>query len=174
MNPFELFQQLKPQIERDDAIIRNLRSYAFDENHHLEYAEGGESNVHYRVGRIGELWLVTREFFKSIGNPEEQIQACDTYIDGLLSNHRFGREVPRIVGGVRAVGAIKKGQKELDRYILLLEDLSAGGTAIDFVPGTRGSWFGKLGGRLIYYDFPESVTFHIKYMTEGNMIRIER
>ena len=178
MSPFELYQQMKPQIYRDEAVMANLKTYAFNQNTNLAHLGSGTTNTHYRVGRVGEIWLATREYFHIIGDPEYQKDCCETYIRRLLSNRMQGRDVPRIVGGVRAVAAhIRNETDTIDRYFLLVEDLTAGGSA-DFSPGTKGSWFGKVKGRgLVFYDFPEyteSSPDFFKYMTEEDMIKLER
>ena len=48
----------------------------------------------------------------------------------------------------------KDPDEDSDRYFLLTEDFTNGGTA-DFRPGALGESTGRLEGKLIYYDFEE-------------------
>lgn len=184
MNPFERYQEMKPQIERDEAIMRNLKMYAFNENSSLVHLGRypDTTNTHYRIGKVGDLWLATREILQFA--PELQKECCETYIDMLLHQDRLlpydgsGGRVSRIVGGVKAIAANRRGATDtIDRYFLLVEDLTAGGTA-DFLPGIKKDvWFGTVNGKIVFYDFPEYTKSNpepFKYMTEENMIKLER
>ena len=63
MNPFKYFQQMRPQIERDEAIMGNFGLYAFSNVKSLVHLGIGKSHTHYRIGKIGDLWIATRELF---------------------------------------------------------------------------------------------------------------
>ena len=165
MNPFEYFQQMKPQIERDDIIMRNLRSYAFHHGLSLSKLGEGSANRHFRIGKLRDLWLSTREHYISRPFPEVQRQFCETYIDTLVLAHESGKRVPKIIGGVKA-NSTKSGK---ENYFLLLEDLTAGEHG-NFIPADIGSASGTIDGVEIFYDFQDILTDLFRYMVGGNMI----
>ena len=72
MNPFEYFQVLKPQMLRDEALMDSLRAYAFtDRLRVLETGKvtplgAGRNNIHFRIGKVGDVWLATREYLEAI------------------------------------------------------------------------------------------------------------
>lgn len=165
MNPFEYFQQLKPQIESDETIIRNLRLYAFGDRKVLYHLGTGTTNTHYRIGKIGDLWLATREFIWGRHDPEMQKIACESYINSIISSHETGIRVPIICGGIKAESINPK----TERYFLMLEDLTAGGTK-EFI--AKRGLAGLVDGKEVYHDFPEDMLKEepFEYMIDDKMI----
>ena len=168
MNPFEYFQQMRSQIESDEIVMRNLREYAFGNAISLPYLKKGTTNTHYRIGRVGSMWLATREAMHFKGQPELQIQLCESYLEALVATQNEGKRVPAIAGGVKSVN---KGGKE--RFFLLLEDLTQGGSAI-FAPGSEGEVSGFVNGEQVFYDFHETQneTDLFIYMAEDKLIQL--
>jgi len=170
MNPFERFESLRPDIEEDEVTMRNLRTYAFTDRVRLigegllECAGTGVCNTHFRIGRIGDLWLTTREYFYCYQDqpPDEPREVAEMYIRHLIKAHEEGRRVPILCGGV-----ISRNRRGRERCFLVLEDLTAGGTS-DFRPGQRGDVAGTIDGREVYHDFEDQFMEHgdkYRYMT---------
>ena len=149
--------------------MRNLRLYAFSFTQGLEFLGAGGTNWHYRIGKIGDVWLATREAWQAIGATEIQREVCEIYIDDLVSESEDGKLVPKIVGAVKAISGDKESSTYFERYFLLTENLTAGGTA-DFKPGGRASRSGTVYGRVVYYDFPEGSTKSFQYTTDDKVI----
>lgn len=153
MNPLESFQELKPIIERDTKFMETLRYYAFTERLRLDVSRviplgAGRSNIHFRMGKVGDMWLASREYINECAVfPEDILAHNETYIDEVVRAHEQGLRVPIVCGGVIAKEA---GHS---RYFLLLEDLTQGGGA-DFQPAPRsGGVSGKVNGVEVFHDF---------------------
>lgn len=172
MNPFEYFQQMIPQIERDEAIMKNLRLYAFHERQSLTHLGSGIHNTHYRIGKIGDLWFATREYLELLPVSDFQyIQRmfAEAYINQLVQAHAKGKRVPIICGGVKA----ESTNLGIEKYFLLLEDLTAGGNA-KFIPAPPKWFAGTIDGVVVIHDFDEEYVdpMSIKYMVDDKMILI--
>ena len=152
MDPFEYFQKLKPEIVKDKSFMDSLRTYAFTDRRRLIGNDkvtplgGGRHNIHFRIGKVGNVWLATREYLEAIEFVDD-LQHGENYIDAVVRAYEEGKRVPIICGGVRA----ENGHG--GRYFLLLEDLTHGGTA-DFQPAPKsGGISGILNGEEVFYDF---------------------
>ncbi|KKP36799.1 MAG: hypothetical protein UR27_C0013G0018 [Candidatus Peregrinibacteria bacterium GW2011_GWA2_33_10] len=71
MDPFEYFQELKPEIKRDEAFMDSLRTYAFTDrlrlfgNDKVTPLGAGRHNIHFRIGKVGDVWLATKEYLEA-------------------------------------------------------------------------------------------------------------
>lgn len=176
MNPNEYFQALKPSIIGDEAFMDSLRKYAFTDL--IRYIEGGKyihlgggvNNNHFRIGKMGDVWLATREYTGINLDVEDRMQHPENYITQAVRYSDRGKRVPIICGGVKAEN--DRG----GRYFLLLEDLTDGGTA-DFQPAPKnGGVSGKLNGVEVFHDFDTDTPFHppTLYLNEKNILVLRR
>jgi len=175
MNPFEHFQELRPQIVKDGAFLDSLRTYAFTDrlrlvgNNKVTPLGSGRYNIHFRIGKIGALWLATREYLQALGVTDHK-QHCENYIEAAIKAHETGKRVPIICGGVKAENEYG------GRYFLLLEDLTQGGTA-DFRPASRsGEVSGTLNGEEVFHDFDTERPFHppTRYLAEDKLLILNK
>jgi hypothetical protein len=175
MNPFEYFQELKPEIMKDESFMDILRTYAFTDrlrligNNKVTSLGAGRHNIHFRIGKVGDIWLATREYLEAIELADD-LQHCENYIDAVVRAYEEGKRVPFVCGGVRA----ENGHG--GRYFLLLEDLTQGGTA-DFQPAPKsGGISGILDGEEVFHDFDTDTPFHppTKYLAEEKLLVLER
>ncbi|MBI1935694.1 hypothetical protein HYS31_04600 [Candidatus Woesearchaeota archaeon] len=182
MDPFEYFLDFKPKIELDESFMRNLRVYAFTDPtllrgyKEISFLDKGTNHYHYRIGKVGNLWLATRQ--ADDWYPDFQRADCESYIDDLVSMHnklvleqQEGKRVPVICGCVKA-----ERQDGLEQYFLLVEDLTAGGTS-SFFPGRRRDRSGMVDGVEVYYDFDVRPNFDsesYKYAVDGKMIVLRK
>ncbi len=174
MNAFERFQELKPQICENAAFMENLQLYAFHDmedlleqgkDSTLPYLGAGTNNTHYRIGRIGDLWFASREFIQG-QDERDSINEYESYIGQVISYHEQGHRVPVVCGPVLA----RIGNRA--RYFLLLEDLTAGGTA-NFQPARRsGGISGFIDGVEVFHDFDDDSTEYLpkKYLADHNLL----
>lgn len=154
MDPFAYFQHLKPAIEAETQTMQNLRTYGFGDPYHIQHLKTldflgkGRNNMHFRIVKVGDVWLATREDLSDF-YWESDRSVCECYIRQAVQAHKQGHKVPRLCGSVIAHFSRERG----DRYFLLLEDLTRGGTS-DFVPAPRsGGVAGTLSGEPIHHDF---------------------
>jgi hypothetical protein len=175
MNPFEYFQELKPEMVRDESFMDSLRTYAFTNrlrlfgNDKVTPLGAGRHNIHFRIGRVRDVWLATREYLEAIDTDDHLLHG-ENYIDAVVRAHQEGKRVPIVCGGVKA----ENGRN--GRYFLLLEDLTQGGTA-DFEPAPRsGGISGFLNGEEVFHDFDTETTYYPprKYMAEEKLLVLER
>ncbi|MBS3122477.1 hypothetical protein J4434_06365 [Candidatus Woesearchaeota archaeon] len=175
MNPFEYFQKLKPLMMKDEVFMDSLRTYAFTErarligNDKVKLLGAGTYNIHYRIGKVGNVWLATREYLSPI-DLADQLQHCENYIDAVVRAYEEEKRVPIVCGGIRAE------YKCVRRYFLLLEDLTQGGTA-NFQPAPKsGGISGLLNSENVFYDFDTEVPFHppTKYLAEKKLLILNR
>jgi len=173
--PFEHFQRLKPQILKDEIFMDSLRTYAFTDrlklfgNNKVVPLGAGRNNIHFRIGKIGNIWLASREYLAGLDR-EDDLQHCENYIDCVVRTYQQGKRVPIVCGGVK----VEVGEDI--RYFLLLEDLTQGGTA-DFQPAPKyGGRSGKLNGVEVFHDFDTEEPFHPpnRYMAEDKLIILRR
>jgi hypothetical protein len=164
MNPFEYFQKLKPEIEADRELMNALKDYAFNETCDLVHLGYGNTNTCFRLGKINDFWLATRENIRLEDYPEVNRGGVESYIETLLYYFQTNRAVPKICGGVHAK------REGIEKYFLLLEDLTDGGNA-RFSPGLNGAKSGFKNGIEVFYDFQEDFEVEeFKYMNEEKMI----
>ena len=175
MNPFEYFRELKQEILKDESFMDILRTYAFTDrlkligDDNVTPLGAGKHNVHFRIGKVGDMWLATREYLGAI-ELADHLQHGENYIDAVVRAYEDGKRVPLICGGVRA----ENGRG--GRYFLLLEDLTQGGTA-DFQPApTSGGIRGILNGKEVFHDFCTDDPFHppTRYLAEETLLVLER
>jgi len=175
MDPFEYFQELKPEMVKNESFMDSLRTYAFTDrlrligNDKVTPLGAGRHNIHFRIGKVGDVWLATREYLESI-ELADHLQHGENYIDAVVRAYEEGKRVPLVCGGVRAENG--RGGK----YFLLLEDLTQGGTA-DFQPAPRsGGISGILNGEEVFHDFDTDGPFHppTKYLAEEKLFVLER
>ena len=175
MNPFEYFLELRKKILQDEEFMNNLRTYAFTEraklieNEKVVFLGAGQDNSHFRIGKIGNIWLASRELNDYQFYCWEEYE---NYITKAVEYHKKEKRVPIVCGGVMK---IYKEMKEDERYFLLLEDLTNGG-ASDFQPAPRdGTINGKLKGEDVYYDFNynDSMMLTKYYLAKENLIILE-
>ncbi len=174
MNPFELFQELKPRILEDKVFMENLRLYAFHDRRDLvrqgregtlPYLGTGTNNTHYRIGNIGDLWLASRAFIQGL-DEKDSIQEYENYIGQAILYYTQGKRVPVVCGPVLA----RSGKHS--KYFLLLEDLTAGGTA-DFRPARRsGEISGFINDVRVYHDFDDDSLEYLprNYLAEDKLL----
>ena len=177
MNPFEYFQELKAEMVKDEAFMDSLRTYAFTDrlrligNDKVTPLGAGRHNIHFRIGKVGDVWLATKEYIGDcIDYPEDDMQHGENYIDSVVRAYEEGKRVPIICGGVRAENGYG------GRYFLLLEDLTQGGTA-DFQPAPKsGGISGILDGEEVFHDFDTDTPFHppTKYLAEEKLLVLDR
>ncbi len=176
MNPFEYFQEMRHQIERDTPFMENLRYYAFTDRLRLDISRvaplgAGRSNIHFRIGKVGDLWLASREHINEYAfDPEDRLAHNENYIDAVVRAHGGEKRVPIICGGVKA-----EGEYGL-RYFLLLEDLTQGGLG-DFQPAPRsGGVVGILNGERVWHDFDTDYPYRpeIRYMRDDKVILLRK
>ena len=174
MDPFEYFQELKPEIKRDEAFMDSLRTYAFTDrlrlfgNDKVTPLGAGRHNIHFRIGKVGDVWLATKEYLEAI-ELADHLQYGENYIDSVVRAYEKGKRVPIVCGGVRA----ENGGG--GRYFLLLEDLTHGGT-YDFQPAPRsGGMSGVLNGEEVFHDFDIDTPYHppTKYLAEDKILVLE-
>ena len=108
MNPNEAFQALKPQILQNEIFINKLRTYAstsdlarYSMTPEARFLGTGRHNTHFRIGRVGDLWLATREYIGTIFDIEDAMQHPENYIDQAVSFSEKNKRVPIVCGGVR-------------------------------------------------------------------------
>ncbi len=175
MNPFEYFQKLKPEMVKDKAFMDSLRTYAFTDrlrlfgNEKVTPLGAGRHNIHFRIGKVGDMWLATREYLGAI-ELADHLQHGENYIDAVVLAYEEGKRVPLVCGGVRA----ENGRG--GRYFLLLEDLTQGGTS-DFQPAPKsGGISGILNGEEVFHDFDTDSPFHppTKYLAEEKLLVLEK
>lgn len=177
MNPFEYFQELKPEMVKNESFMDSLRTYAFTdrlrliENDKVTPLGAGRNNIHFRIGQVRNVWLATREYIGTvIESPEDPLQHCENYIDAVVRAYEEGKRVPIVCGGVRAeYGCV-------ERYFLVLEDLTQGGTA-NFQPAPKsGGISGLLNDKIVFHDFDTESPFHppTKYMAEEKLLVLNR
>jgi len=164
MNPFEYFLDRKLEIEADQGVMKIVRDYAFEDPLRLQLdglltaaGDQGEYNSHFRLGRVGDLWLATREFTHPIWGVDAYVRKgfYENYIRQLVEAYdqiRSGELTGRVPLLCEGVIAIDKGG--LERSFLILEDLYRGGTS-DFVPGPEGKLSGTLDGEEVMHDFED-------------------
>ena len=171
MNPFEYFQELKPKIIRDESFMESLRTYAFTDrlrllgNNQVTPLGAGKHNIHFRIGKVGDVWLATREYLEAM-ELADHLQHAENYIDAVVRAYEEGKRVPRVCGGVKTENGLYR------RYFLLLEDLTQGGTA-DFQPAPKsGGISGILDGEKVFHDFDTDNPFHpsTKYLAEEKLL----
>jgi len=176
MNPNEYFQELKPKILRDEAFMANLRTYASTHrtrlfgNPKVTSLGAGRNNIHFRIGRVGDIWLATRDYLGPTFDVEDRMQHPENYIAAAVRLHNEGKRVPIVCGAVKAENEFG------GRYFLLLEDLYHGGTS-DFEPAPKnGRVSGKLNGEDVFHDFDtdEPVYPPTKFLEERLMLVLKR
>ncbi|MBT5739709.1 hypothetical protein HOI26_01290 [Candidatus Woesearchaeota archaeon] len=177
MNPNEYFQALKPQMIEDEVFMDALRHFAFTDR--VRYAMsssksphlgGGFNNNHFRIGRIGDVWLATREYIGTTFDVEDCMQHPENYIAQVVKHSDRGKRVPIVCGGVKAEN------DHGGRYFLLLEDLTHGGTS-DFEPAPKnGGVSGRLNGEEVFHDFDTDTPFHppTKYLGKDLLLVLQR
>ena len=175
MNPFEYFQVLKPQMLQDEIFMNSLRTYAFTDrlrlfgNDKVTPLGAGRHNIHFRIGKVGDVWLATREYLEAI-ELADHLRNGENYIDAVVRAYVEGKRVPIVCGGVRAENGYG------GRYFLLLEDLTQGGTA-NFQPAPKsGGISGLLNGVEVFHDFDTDTLDNppTKYLAEDNLIVLMR
>jgi hypothetical protein len=173
MNPFEYFQQLKPLILENQTFMDSLQTYAFTDrlrligNAKVTPLGAGRNNIHFRIGKINDLWIASREHIENIFEVEDKMQHCENYIAKAVSYHEEGKRVPLVCGCVKAI----EGNHE--KYFLLVEDLTDGGIA-HFIPaGKSGKMSGRLKGIEVFHDFDTEDPFHPPrhYLAEDKLLR---
>jgi hypothetical protein len=177
MNPFEYFQKLKPEMVQNESFMDSLRTYAFTDrlrligNDKVTPLGAGRNNIHFRIGKVGDIWLATREYIgTAVEWPEDPMQHCENYIDTVVRVHKEGKRVPIVCGGVKAENG--HGGK----YFLVLEDLTQGGTA-DFQPAPKsGGISGILNGEEVFHDFDTDTPFHppTRYLAEEKLLVLDK
>lgn len=174
MDPFEVYQRLKPRILANEHIMGNLALYAFSDPLTLAGGEvtrlgSGSGNLHFSIGRMGNLWLAVRE--PDAMMHDDTRVACEEYIDNAVKASGTMR-TPVICGGIR----IELEDYDQIKYAILLENLQRPGS--EFIPAESGDETGLLNGRKVAYDFAQSqyvsVSPPINYMAEDKLICIRK
>lgn len=170
MNPFEYFMALKPRIEHSPDIMSKLELYLHPQRSTLiaegvlENAGYGLNHRHVRIGKIDDVWLATREFYTGLDSFDTRYEG-EYYIESLVRHHENRDLTAAVCGGVYV--------RRQDRYFLIVEDLTRGGTS-DFKPGLKGKPFGLLDGKKVWHDmdlqYIDKEESEMIYMLEDKMI----
>ncbi|MDO8643025.1 MAG: hypothetical protein Q7R76_05620 [Candidatus Woesearchaeota archaeon] len=153
---YQASQELKPRIESARTIMDALRDYSVNGAGEcsLESLGSGLSNTHFRLGELESgLWLATRENF-ILEDCSMQRVVAEMYARHLEYAHKEGKRTSRVCLAVK-VPSVDIDEIP-DRYFLIVEDFTHGGTA-RFIPGQRGEEYGMLNGERVYYDFPDDI-----------------
>ncbi|MDO8656382.1 MAG: hypothetical protein Q7K45_04030 [Nanoarchaeota archaeon] len=175
MDPFQSFLELKTKIYHHEEFMDSLMTYVFTdrlllpETQKVTHLGAGRNNIHFRIGKVDTIWLATREYVNAI-EIADHMQHCENYIAAAVRNYQKGKRVPLVCGAVKAIS------RNRERYFLLLEDLTHGGTA-DFQPAPRsGGVSGVLHGVNVFYDFDTDEPFHppLHYLAEDKILTLKR
>lgn len=166
-------QLVRKAIEGSEQIMGNLRIYSESDLYvcKLPVIGAGTANVLYRVGRLDSgLWVATRE---NIIFPDGELQrnVGENYARRLEFILAQGDTASRFCVGLRM--DIGVPENEDDRYVLLLEDLTEGGSkTITPEPDTE---FGWRDGKKVYFDFRDDCRLfdEPKFMRDELMMHIK-
>jgi len=174
---FDTSQQYKARIEQSSDLMQALKTYAGypadDWEHPMQHLGHGISNTHYRIGQLESgLFVASREntIFKD-GRLQKEI--TEEYAQDLEKANESGKFTSRFGIGVQVHVNDPEGYFG-DRYLLLVEDFTQGGI-VDFVPGRKADETGTLDGRVVHYDFDQTLhrrKLADKYMHDDAMIHI--